>query len=68
VGAQKAANVHIGGGKSREEFVKMRTTRDAKLAMPRLIVPSLQVNMRAGQMPPPDDSGTVFLKVPVNKL
>lgn len=68
VGAQKAANVHIGGGKSREDFVKMRTTRDAKLAMPRLIVPSLQVNMRAGQMPPADDSGTVFLKVPVNKL
>jgi glyoxylase-like metal-dependent hydrolase (beta-lactamase superfamily II) len=68
VGAQKAANVHIGGGKSREDFVQMRTTRDAKLAMPRLIVPSLQVNMRAGQMPPADDSGTVFLKVPVNKL
>lgn len=68
VGAQKAANVHIGGGKSREDFVQMRQTRDAKLAMPRLIVPSLQVNMRAGQMPPADDSGTVFLKVPVNKL
>jgi glyoxylase-like metal-dependent hydrolase (beta-lactamase superfamily II) len=68
VGAQKAANVHIGGGKSRADFVHMRTTRDAKLAMPRLIVPSLQVNMRAGQMPPADDSGTVFLKVPVNKL
>jgi glyoxylase-like metal-dependent hydrolase (beta-lactamase superfamily II) len=68
VGAQKAANVHIGGGKSREQFVQMRTTRDAKLAMPRLIVPSLQVNMRAGQMPPADESGTVFLKVPVNKL
>ena len=68
VGAQKAANVHIGGGKSREQFVQMRTKRDATLAMPRLIVPSLQVNMRAGQMPPADESGTVFLKVPVNKL
>lgn len=68
VGAQKAANVHVGGAKSREDFVAMRTARDAKLGMPRLIVPSLQVNMRAGQMPPADDTGTVYLKVPVNKL
>ncbi len=68
VGAQKAANVHIGGDKSREDFVQLRTKRDAQLPMPRLIVPSLQVNMRAGQMPPADDNGTVYLKVPVNKL
>jgi glyoxylase-like metal-dependent hydrolase (beta-lactamase superfamily II) len=68
VGAQKAANVHVGGGKSREDFIAMRTTRDAKLGMPKLIVPSLQVNMRAGQMPEPEDNGTVYLKVPVNKL
>lgn len=68
VGAQKAANVHVGGTKSRDDFVSMRNQRDATLAMPKLIVPSLQVNMRAGQMPPADDSGTVFLKVPVNKL
>ena len=46
----------------------MRTERDATLGMPRLIVPSLQVNMRAGQMPEPEDNGTVYLKVPVNKL
>ncbi|MCC1481229.1 MBL fold metallo-hydrolase [Roseibaca sp. Y0-43] len=68
VGAQKAANVHVGGGKSREDFISMRTTRDAKLGMPKLIVPSLQVNMRAGQMPEAEDNGTVYLKVPVNKL
>ncbi|MFN4057841.1 MAG: MBL fold metallo-hydrolase [Roseinatronobacter sp.] len=68
VGAQKAANVHVGGAKSRDDFVAMRTERDGKLGMPRLIVPSLQVNMRAGQMPPADETGTVYLKVPVNKL
>ncbi|MDO9637317.1 MAG: MBL fold metallo-hydrolase [Pseudotabrizicola sp.] len=68
VGAQKALNVHVGAGKSREEFVAMRQGRDATLAMPRLIIPSLQVNMRAGQMPEPDDNGTSYLKVPVNRL
>lgn len=68
VGEQKAKNVHVGGGKSKEEFVKMRDERDATLAMPKLIIPSLQVNMRAGHMPAPDDKGDVFLKVPVNKL
>ncbi len=46
----------------------MREARDATLAMPRLIIPSLQVNMRAGQMPPADDSGKTFLKVPINTL
>ncbi|PZQ99544.1 MAG: MBL fold metallo-hydrolase [Cereibacter sphaeroides] len=68
VGAQKALNVHIGAGRPREEFVAMREARDKTLAMPRLIIPSLQVNMRAGQMPPADDQGKVFLKVPVNEL
>jgi glyoxylase-like metal-dependent hydrolase (beta-lactamase superfamily II) len=68
VGEQKAKNVHVGGGKSAEAFVKMRQTRDAQLAMPRLIIPSLQVNMRAGNMPAPDDQGDVFLKVPVNRM
>jgi glyoxylase-like metal-dependent hydrolase (beta-lactamase superfamily II) len=68
VGEQRAKNVHVGGGRSRDEFVKMRTERDATLGMPRLIVPSLQVNMRAGNMPEPDEHGDVFLKVPVNKL
>ena len=68
VGEQKALNIHIGAGKSIEEFVDMRDSRDATLAMPRLILPSLQVNMRAGQMPPADDQGDVFLKIPVNKV
>ncbi len=68
VGEQKAKNVHVGGGTAREAFVEMRETRDATLDMPKLIIPSLQVNMRAGNMPEPDDQGDVFLKVPVNKL
>jgi glyoxylase-like metal-dependent hydrolase (beta-lactamase superfamily II) len=68
VGEQKARNVHIGAGRTKADFVKMRTERDATLGMPKLIVPSLQVNMRAGHMPPAEDDGTVFLKVPVNKL
>ncbi len=68
VGEQKALNIHIGEGKSVEEFVEMRDARDATLGMPRLILPSLQVNMRAGQMPPADEQGDVFLKIPVNKI
>ena len=60
--------MHVGGGKAKEDFVKMRTERDAQLGMPKLIVPSLQVNMRAGHMPEPDDAGNVYLKVPVNGL
>lgn len=68
VGEEKARNVHIGAGKSRDEFVTMRQTRDAQLSMPKLIVPSIQVNMRAGHMPEPEENGTVYLKVPVNKL
>ncbi|MDF1620634.1 MBL fold metallo-hydrolase [Pseudothioclava nitratireducens] len=68
VAEEKARNIHIGGGKSKDEFVKMRTERDAQLAMPKLIIPSLQVNMRAGQMPPKDEDGKTYLKVPVNVL
>lgn len=68
VGIQKALNVHIGAGKSKEEFMAMRDARDATLAMPRLIIPSLQVNMRAGQMPEPEDNGVSYLKVPVNGI
>ncbi len=67
VGEQKARNIHI-AEKSSDDFVEMREARDATLAMPKLIVPSLQVNMRAGQMPEPEDNGTTYLKVPVNKL
>jgi len=68
VGEQKAKNIHISDGTSKEEFTAMRDARDATLAMPKLIMPSLQVNMRAGHMPPEDEKGNVFLKVPINKL
>ena len=68
VGAQRAANVHVGGGKDEDSFVDLRETRDAQLGMPKLIVPSLQVNMRAGHMPPAEDDGTVMLKLPINRL
>lgn len=68
VGEQKRLNKHVGEGKSRDDFVSARNERDAQLAMPRLIIPSLQVNMRAGEMPPAEDDGSVYLKVPVNKL
>jgi glyoxylase-like metal-dependent hydrolase (beta-lactamase superfamily II) len=67
VGDEKAHNIHVGGGKTREEFIKFRTERDAQLAMPRLIIPSLQVNMRAGEVPK-DKDGRPMLKVPVNSL
>lgn len=67
VAEQKASNLHI-AGKTREEFIEMRETRDAQLGMPKLIVPSIQVNMRAGNMPAPEDNGTSYIKVPINKL
>ncbi|WP_111732542.1 MBL fold metallo-hydrolase [Roseovarius amoyensis] len=68
VAEEKAKNVHVGAGRDEDSFVRMRDERDATLEMPRLIIPSLQVNMRAGRMPPADDDGGVFLKVPVNRL
>lgn len=67
VAEQKARNVHV-AGKTQEEFVRMRTERDATLGMPKLIIPSIQVNMRAGRMPPAEDNGTTYLKVPLNVL
>ena len=67
VGAQKARNIHVGEGKTREEFIKFRTERDKELKMPSLIIPSLQVNMRAGVVPK-DDDGNMMLKVPIGKL
>ncbi len=68
VADEKAHNIHVGEGKTREEFIKLRTERDAQLDMPKLIIPSLQVNMRAGELPPADKQGNRFLKVPVNTL
>lgn len=67
VGEEKNTNIHVGGGKTREEFVKFRTERDAQLGVPKLIIPSLQVNMRAGEVPR-DKEGNPMLKVPVNGL
>lgn len=67
VGDERANNIHVGGGKTREEFIEFRTTRDAQLAMPKLIIPSLQVNMRAGEVPV-DEKGNPVLKVPINGL
>ncbi|MFB2706076.1 MBL fold metallo-hydrolase [Marinobacter shengliensis] len=68
VAEQRARNIHVREGMAEEEFVRLRTERDATLDMPRLILPSVQVNMRAGEMPEADDNGQVYLKVPVNRF
>ena len=68
VGDQKSKNVHVGGGKTESEFVKFRTERDKKLGMPKLILPSIQVNMRAGHLPPKEDDGEHYLKIPINRI
>ncbi|MGM0767701.1 MAG: MBL fold metallo-hydrolase [Pseudomonadota bacterium] len=66
VAEQRANNIHVGEGMSERDFVVLRSERDATLNMPRLILPSVQVNMRAGEMPPPEENGQVYLKVPIN--
>jgi glyoxylase-like metal-dependent hydrolase (beta-lactamase superfamily II) len=68
VAAERAHNVHMHDGVSEREFVRMRMARDAQLGMPKLILPSVQVNMRAGQFPPPEDDARSYLKIPLNKL
>jgi glyoxylase-like metal-dependent hydrolase (beta-lactamase superfamily II) len=68
VAEQRSANIHIRDGISEDEFVAMRTKRDATLAMPVLILPAVQVNIRAGKMPPPEANGVSYLKIPVNAL
>lgn len=68
VAEQRADNVHVRNGVSEEAFVAMRTQRDASLDMPTLIVPSVQVNMRAGHFPEPESNGTCYLKIPLNRL
>jgi len=68
VAQEKAKNVHIHEGVTEDEFVAMRNGRDANLSPPRLILPSIQVNMRAGHMPEPEDNGTRYLKVPINVI
>ncbi len=68
IGEQKRSNIHVKCGTSEDEFVKMRSERDATLSMPKLILPSVQINIRAGDMPPPEDNGQSYLKVPINRL
>lgn len=68
VAAQKQNNIHVRDGISEAKFVAMREARDAGLDMPRLILPSIQVNIRAGALPPAEDNGVVYLKLPVNRL
>ncbi len=65
---ERRHNVHVRDGIDEETFVEMRTARDAELGLPRLILPSVQVNMRAGRMPPAEDNGTRYLKIPIDTL
>ncbi|HEX8444775.1 MAG TPA: MBL fold metallo-hydrolase [Allosphingosinicella sp.] len=66
--AERTGNVHVHEGVSEDDFVDMRTQRDATLAMPKLILPSIQVNMRGGRMPEPEENGVSYLKLPLNQL
>lgn len=68
VGAQRASNIHIGGGRSKEDFVAMREARDATLSLPSLLLPSLQVNIRGGHLPEPEDNSISYLKIPLDQL
>ncbi|MEC9319221.1 MAG: MBL fold metallo-hydrolase, partial [Pseudomonadota bacterium] len=66
VADEKKHNIHVGGNKTEDEFVAMRSERDKTLNMPRLILPSVQINMRAGKFPEPEDNGQSYLKIPLN--
>ncbi len=68
VSEQKAHNIHMNASVTRDEFIKMRTARDKTLDMPKLILPSIQVNMRAGELPEPEDNGQRYLKIPINAV
>lgn len=68
VAEQRASNIHVHDGIGEDEFVRMRTARDATLDVPTLILPSMQVNVRAGRLPPPDDNGVAYLRIPLNTL
>jgi len=68
VAAQRTGNVHVHEGVGEDEFVTMRTARDATLSMPKLILPSIQVNMRGGHLPEPEANGTRYLQIPLNVL
>ena len=66
VGEQRRSNIHISGGVKEDDYVQMRSDRDATLSLPRLIIPAVQVNMRAGHFPPVEENGTSYIKVPLN--
>jgi glyoxylase-like metal-dependent hydrolase (beta-lactamase superfamily II) len=68
VAEQRAHNIHVHDGIGEDEFVAMRSARDRALEVPTLILPSIQVNVRAGQLPPPDDNGVAYLRIPLNAL
>lgn len=68
IAEQRAANIHIGGGRSRKEFVVLRQARDLTLSLPALIIPAIQVNIRAGAVPEPEDNAVSYLKIPLNQL
>lgn len=68
VAAQRANNIHVRDGITEEQFIVMRKARDATLEVPTLILPAIQVNVRAGQLPPPDDNGVSYLRIPLNAL
>jgi len=68
VAAERDGNKHVGGGADKDEFVKWRRERDATLEMPTLILPSIQINMRAGRFPPPEDNGVSYIKIPLDVL
>ena len=68
VAEERERNIHVGDDRTEDEFVAMRTARDRTLNTPTLLVPSIQINIRAGEMPPPEDNGTAYIKVPLNRL
>jgi hypothetical protein len=68
VGEQRKSNIHVRDGIDETAFVDMRTRRDAGLGMPTLLLPAIQVNVRAGNLPPAEDNGVVYLKIPLNKF
>lgn len=68
VAEERQRNIHVGGDRDESAFVEMRTARDRTLSTPSLLIPSIQINVRAGDMPPPEDNGTSYIKVPLNRL
>jgi glyoxylase-like metal-dependent hydrolase (beta-lactamase superfamily II) len=65
IGEEKALNIQLKANTSKEDYVRMRNTRDATLSSPRLLLPSIQVNINAGHMPPPEENGISYLKIPI---